>query len=90
MALPDSIGAFRMMNWELTKNGTWVHRVIPRIKCQKEFGDEINTKKMRSPYCFDLSDRNANIGRAEIGQVGVNALEINLVKCDKNEPGFED
>jgi len=45
---------------------------------------------MRYSWCFDLNHENAIIGGGEFGQVGSNILKLKFVKCDKDEPGYED
>jgi len=78
--LPASIGAFRMKNFERTKNNTWVTKSIQTIDCKKQFGSKLSNQKwvdsngLRYPWCFHLSHEDVKIGGAEDVEVGSNYL----------------
>ena len=63
---------------KITKDGAWVSKNIPRIDCKKEFGQELSseiwvkTNAAKYPWCFDLRHEHAQIGGADLGQVGFN------------------
>jgi len=74
--VPPSIGAFRLKHWELSKNNTWFPHYIPKIDCNKQFGDKlsnhqwVHSRGMHYPWCFDLSHDNCKIGGADNWEVG--------------------
>ena len=71
--VPANVGAFRMKNYEISKDGRWLPQNIPRIDCKKEFGHQlskeiwIKTNNAKFPWCFDLRHENAKIGGADYG-----------------------
>jgi len=94
--VPANVGAFRMKNYEISKDGWWVPQNIPRIDCKKDFGDQLSKEiwvkinGAKYPWCFDLRHELAKIGGADYGEAGFNSLSLEFVTCNKDEPGFED